>query len=100
MIFNFSYEKKVKSLFHKQHRNIVRNILSSSFAEFKKSQFSSNTADNFNELMINCFYDENDLLQEVEIFEPNVVYVLEDNNFMGKDDADIKKNIIGIRYYI
>ena len=89
MIFYLSNEKGAKTLFYKQTRNSVRNVLSSDYVEFKKTPLSKNTSDNFERLMVHCFYDENNLLQEIEIFEPNKVYIKEDN-FIGKTQSEIE----------
>jgi len=101
MFFYLSMIKDENTLFYNQSRGSVRNILSSNYVEFRKSQFSTNTADNFKELMINCFYDDNDLLQEIEIFEPNVVCILE-NNFIGKTVDEISNYLskLEIKYAI
>lgn len=101
MFFYLSMIKDENSLFYNQSRGSVRNILSSNYVEFRKSQFSTNTADNFKELMIHCFYDDNDLLQEIEIFEPNVVCILE-KNFIGKTVDEISDYLskLEIKYAI
>ena len=51
--------------------------------------------------MIHCFYDDNDLLQEIEIFEPNVVCILE-KNFIGKTVDEISDYLskLEIKYAI
>ena len=77
----------------------VRTVLASDYVEFRKSQFSSNTADNFNKLGVHCFYDEHNFLQEIEIFKPSLVSIL-DIDFLGKRKDEIEKILsnLNIKY--
>lgn len=99
MKFYLSKEKEENSLFFKQPRELVRAILASNCLEFRKSQFSSNTADNFNELGVHCFYDEHNLLQEIEIFRPSFVYIL-DIDFLDKKKEELEDilSCLNIKY--
>ncbi|WP_118842017.1 hypothetical protein [Haemophilus haemolyticus] len=99
MKFSLSKEKEEKCLFYKQSREHVRTVLASNYVEFRKSQFSSNTADNFNKLGVHCFYDEYNLLQEIEIFRPSFVSIL-DIDFLGKRKDELEKFLsdLNIKY--
>ena len=101
MKFSLSKEKEEKCLFYKQSREHVRTVLASNYVEFRKSQFSSNTADNFNKLSVHCFYDEYNLLQEIEIFRPSFVSIL-DIDFLGKRKDELEKILsdLNIKYDI
>lgn len=99
MKFSLSKEKGEKCLFFKQSREHVRTVLASDYVEFRKSQFSSNTADNFNKLGVHCFYDEHNLLQEIEIFKPSLVFIL-GIDFLGKRKDFLEKILsnLNIKY--
>ena len=101
MIFYLSQTKSERTLFYKQSRESVRNVLSSKFIEFNKTPYSKNSSDNFYNIKVHCFYDNDDMLQEIEIFEPNHVYVIGEVNFLGKQETEFENYLssLDMEYY-
>ena len=74
--------KKVGDIYFGMSRSQVREIMGE-YKEFKKSRFSKNTADDFNECHI--YYDSNNLCQAIELYGEYTIKIKEDliipNNF-------------------
>ncbi|STZ75822.1 hypothetical protein [Bergeriella denitrificans] len=83
-------------LFYQMERENVRNLLNSHFQEFYKSEFSTNTTDNFYSLNLHCYYDNNNRLEEMEIFCPNECILFSNMiefNLLGKNQDDVIKTL-------
>ena len=117
MKFVVSQNQDEISLYYGLDRNSVRKFFNCSVQELKNSEFSKNTTDDFNEINIHCFYDENNKLSEIEIFRPNkfcielnsnfnwmnrknneILEFLEKNNFHG--DIEIEDGLLVDSYAI
>lgn len=97
MLFYLSNTKSNYSLFYGMNRESVRKLLNQPYEEFKKTEFSTSTSDNFMNLNIICFYDDDDLLEEVEIFSPNIFYdsISLKKNWFELSQADLYSYLIG-----
>src|SRR5262245_57232562 len=69
-IFDFSCDS-VGPIVVGMSRAEVRSVVGSKVVEFRKAYFASNTTDAFDDEGIHVYYDDNDIVEAVELFCPN-----------------------------
>ncbi|WP_186648039.1 hypothetical protein [Fluviispira vulneris] len=86
MIFEFIDDAKKGQLKVGMTRDEVRKIFSSKVQAFKKTPICKVTSDDFYNLVIHAFYDdETNKLEGLEIFQPNRI-LIEDNVYLLGND--------------
>ena len=67
IVWNLNPCKDINGILFGTDREEVRNILGENYSEYRKTEFSDNTTDDYGDFQV--FYDENNKMEAIEIFE-------------------------------
>ena len=74
MEFEFS-EGRIGPLSQGMTRKRVRSVLGGDFVEFRKTEFSKNTTDAYDEIGVHVYYASNELVKGVELFPASATLI-------------------------
>ena len=86
-------EKSIGKIEFGMNREEVRTLLGDKYEEFKKSEFSVNTTDDYG--FLHVYYSEDNRVEAVEVFE-DVELVYDDNTIFPIQVSKIKEVLPGI----
>ena len=88
MEFEFS-EGRIGPLSQGMTRKTVRSVLGGNFIEFRKTEFSENTTDAYNEIGVHVYYASDDLIKGLELFPASATLIYKSFHVFCFKSADL-----------